>query len=295
MPNEVLLKIFSYLSPRDWDKTTQKISKKMNLLSNSNVLWQEALNKTKKNKTKNYNPNGRKNKTTYITLVKMRKFNYMPFDKKGVKYLLKTDLKGIHLSRKSFVCFIKNGRTDFTGVNLSGVDLSNLKLKNMNFNEANFSKTDLSNSNCTYSKFNKTNFTKSILHKTIFLYASFDEAILYKVDAKGAYFRRAYGTNMDCRYGNFTDAHLMNASFVKSKFNYAILDKAFCYKATFNDSDFTNASCKKADFSHGNCINTKFFNANLKECDFFRVTFKSITEDNCYSPPNSVAKFMQNN
>lgn len=173
---------------------------------------------------------------------------------------------------------LADGRTDFSGQNLNGADLSNIDFERCNFKNAKLEDVTFRGSNIKYCDFGNTSIKNTEFTVSYAASASFENATIDKVNmSKGNYANVNFGgatisnvvmSESVIKDADFTNANLQHISALETmqiKVNYN--------DAKIDDVDFSLAQFQGADLSNAAITNTKFIGTNLYSSKMESVAF----------------------
>ena len=197
---------------------------------------------------------------------------------------------------------------DFSGANLSQLNLQGIDLRGANLTQVNFSNTDLSEANLTQANLNrasllKANLSKANLSKANLDYVIFSQATINRqtlIDRKSLQiykivnnfpldrnFSQCDLSNSNLFRVNFTGADLSNANLSNANLTNATLSEAYLTGADLSNANLTNANLTNTYLSHANltkaylggalCCGTYFKDADLSFVDFKTTKFSEKT------------------
>jgi uncharacterized protein YjbI with pentapeptide repeats len=159
-------------------------------------------------------------------------------------------------------------RYENTDLDLSLVDLSSARLKEINFSKAilsgsrlgyaNLSRarlnnSDLTNADLSYADLTNADLSYADLTNADLSSANLSEAKMHKVVSKGAYLSLVVLTNADLSYADLTNADLSYADLTNADLSYADLTNAgMNFTLLVGVKKYEGMKCKSASFS--NCI-----------------------------------------
>ena len=176
----------------------------------------------------------------------------------------KSIFKGCKLNQAQFDILFSKGHKNFSGINLSEVDLSNkvltacdftdiivgekTLLKNIKLNQAqfdslykaghkNFSGVDLSDLNLSNKYLSGFDFSDAKLNKTYFSKTTFIDTKFHHAEFNGTNF-----SNADLNACNLSNANLSTAIFIKANLRESTLENSNLCGTQFNGADLTEAT-----------------------------------------------------
>ncbi len=114
------------------------------------------------------------------------------------------------------------GERDFSGLDLSNIDSSELSMGSISLNGADFSNTNLRGVNFDYVYLRHTNFSDANLANASFIYANLSQANFSNANLENAKFHDAVLKEANFSNANLTDAKLLHANLYKANLNNAI-------------------------------------------------------------------------
>jgi uncharacterized protein YjbI with pentapeptide repeats len=172
--------------------------------------------------------------------------------------------------------FIKKFGTDFSGMNLQGVDFRGPhrhKLES-NLQGANFSKSNLLGARFGASILKNANFQEAILDRASFVTANLTGADFRKARLVGTTLQESTLHRTQLERVNFSKAIISGTSFDHANLRHAQLQGAKnAYVLSFRGADLRHANLKGldlqvADFQHAILHHTQLDNSNLRLADF---------------------------
>lgn len=160
-------------------------------------------------------------------------------------------------NNKSIIDKIKAGEKNFSGMNLSGLNLKNMDLSGCDFTDADLSKVV---------------FRKANLAGAIFKNAFMEGVSLVKVSAKKCDFSGAVLKKADMMSGvfsesDFTDANLEKAILDSASFTHAVLKNANLTKSILNEVSFVKADLSSSVLKNSDGMDSNFSEAVLLGAD----------------------------
>jgi Pentapeptide repeats (8 copies) len=158
----------------------------------------------------------------------------------------------------------------FEHVNLTGANLTDAKLRNVEFNfcilkgaklselslksnlTTNFGNTDFSGSNLTGSSFHQILFLSPNFQNASLLYSAFDKSYIHDADYRNAIIDSGKFTSSFLANADFRNAKLANADFTDSDLTNANFVGADLTGADFTGADFTGADFGDTEAPFGN-------------------------------------------
>lgn len=159
------------------------------------------------------------------------------------------------ISAEEFLQRYKEGERDFTGINLSRVDLSGKILHSVNLSNANLSGAELSEADLFGANLSEANLSHANLHT----------ANLTSVNLGKTKFTNANLSEVNLHCANLSEANLsgVNLSSVHL-FSKTSFSKANLSKANLTGLNLRESQLMKADLSNANLSNTNLLKANLQ-------------------------------
>ena len=177
----------------------------------------------------------------------------------------------------------RNKAANFSGTDLSGLDLRGIDVSYANFANATLHGTDLSGAICKESHFLNANLRHAKLEKVEGFSACFEgadlsHAVLIDADFRGANFQYASLLHANLQRANLAEANLRQLSAKEANFSEAKLDLSNCTAADFLCADFSCASLNGADLTRTNFIcaelnQAHLMNAHMREANFSEAIF----------------------
>lgn len=157
-----------------------------------------------------------------------------------------SDLAGVNLSGA------KLNNANLTDVNLTGANLSNANLSSANLNNADLSNANLSNADLSRANLNNANLNNANCSSADLSCAKLTNAKLNDADLSGAKLSDAKLNDADLSGAKLTNSKLRNADLSgtrlnDAKFNSADLSGARLNNAKLNNTDFSHAKLNKAN------------------------------------------------
>jgi uncharacterized protein YjbI with pentapeptide repeats len=153
-----------------------------------------------------------------------------------------------------------------TCLNLSGMKLLNINLGGTDFRKSTFKNTDLSNSTLDGSLLSESSFDKSIFRGSKMNKANLTSAIGKASNFESSELKEAIFTGAVFDYGNFKKANLNGSDLERSSFKYV----------DFTDATLANANIEKADFL-GAKISPKQI---LSTCNWDKANYYESNDEN---------------
>lgn len=145
---------------------------------------------------------------------------------------------------------------DLSGINFSGADLTKLDLHMVNFAGANLQGANLSDTNLLWANLSQTNMNGANL-----MNARLYEANLIATDLSEAHISRA----------NLNGANLTGAHLLKADLSGAVLIGADLSLADFIKADLTGANLSRANLLNARLVDTNLSGANLTYCRVYGI------------------------
>ncbi len=153
-------------------------------------------------------------------------------------------------SKKSSVLKILKGDRDFSGMDLSNINLAKTGIRMSN---SNFERADLSGANLTRINVRDSSFRGANLKGAVLLRTEFDDSDLSGADLRGADLTRA------CLCpSNLTGANLEGATLIRADFYNAVLKDANFRNADLSGANFKGADLSGADFTGAKLVDVKY-------------------------------------
>lgn len=177
-------------------------------------------------------------------------------------------------NNKSMIDKIKAGEKNFSGTNLSGLNLKNMDLSGCDFTDADLSKVVFRKANLEGAVFKNAFMEGVSLVKASAKKCNFSGAVLHKADMMSGIF-----TGCDFTDANMEKAILDSASFNGSVLKNAKLTKSILNEVSFLKSDMNGCVLKNSDgmdsnFSEANLTGADLSGAVLAYVNFTKVNFK---------------------
>lgn len=209
------------------------------------------------------------------------------------RHPLSENEKTLAVQDREKVDLVKRFGTDFSGLNLSGIDFRILErgviLSGVDFsgcdmqgvffygsvmNDCDFSQADLIGAGFWFCEFENANFDRVKLHQTKFAYTKLKNSVFARLDASTSKFESVRFVE-----SNLTGTNFSGAGFEHGKrFTDSDLSGAAFWGANLRFADFHGAVLKNVDFSHADLTlvdltdadieGVNFHGANLKHADF---------------------------
>lgn len=171
-------------------------------------------------------------------------------------------------------------RFSFVDVNLSRIDLPNVRFDKCDLHRIDFTESSLRGASFEQASLNVVSFPRAFLDE-----ASFAHANCRSVNFESASLRATnfFGANCDesCKFvkARFSNANLESASCRRSDFNHADLSYANCRGTTFgfsslDDAILAHALCQTAIFQRSSCIRLRGQNCRLEGTRFEHVNLE---------------------
>lgn len=170
-------------------------------------------------------------------------------------------------------------KADFSGANLSNMNLSGINLVNANLSDVSFIGANLSSSNLTGANLKNANLSKADLSKAqllgAYLYKSnltktrLHKTNLYTADLGKAKAKKADFTKSDLTGAKISKINLYNANLSNAILVGANLSKSKILKSNLINADLSGAKLSKVDLSETDLSNANLSNANLMEARLF--------------------------
>ncbi len=153
-------------------------------------------------------------------------------------------------------------------IDLTGADLSNIKLGDVNFYRAKLNNANFSYSSLSFAYFSKANLYRANFKEADLSFASFSKANLTRANLSCAKLYRG-----DFRETILSNTNFNNARLYGAEFDRAYFYKAFLIEAYLNNANLTNVYLDKTDLtranlSESNLKGTYLRNSILRYVDF---------------------------
>jgi uncharacterized protein YjbI with pentapeptide repeats len=182
------------------------------------------------------------------------------------------------------------GDRDLSGADMSGMRLTGLNFKNANLDSADMSDSELvsvdfTGANLYDASFTGANLRGADLREATFDFANFNKANLTDADLSGTNINGATFTEANLSGANLNRANISNTWFNRANLTGANLSETSgqgVSGASFNEADLTNANLAGAGFGRSSFTGTQFIRANLENVDFTesRISDSDFTDAN---------------
>ncbi len=187
------------------------------------------------------------------------------------------------ITAEEFLKRYKEGERDFTGINLSGVDLSrqtfdsNVSLSQANLSNANLANAKLTGVNLIGANLQGANLNSTNLHNADLIEVNFSGANLTKVILYSA---RLIQANFS--QANLSEAKLDSANLTTANLSKANLAQASLGSANLTGADLSQAKVSKVNLSYANLSGVNFTGvnlsgANLSAANLYRVNLTGVS------------------
>ena len=171
-------------------------------------------------------------------------------------------LQPVQMTREQLLRAYKDGKRDFSNVNLSGVVLSGAMLKGINLSNSLLIGTSLVSANLNHADLSGAVLT---------------DANLIGVDLTDANLNDANLKNARLREAKLIDASLLRANLSNAKLSYALLQNAQLMKANLTNADLSRADLRSADLVMANLQDANLLQANLQETNLTAANLTAAT------------------
>ncbi len=171
-------------------------------------------------------------------------------------------LQPVQMTREQLLKAYKDGKRDFSNVNLSGVVLSGAMLKGINLSNSLLIGTSLVSANLNHADLSGAVLT---------------DANLIGVDLTDANLNDANLKNARLREAKLIDASLLRANLSNAKLSYALLQNAQLMKANLTNADLSRADLRSADLVMANLQDANLLQANLQETNLTAANLTAAT------------------
>jgi len=190
---------------------------------------------------------------------------------------------------REIIFSIKEGdRTNFDGLQLRDINLSNMKLRDLSFKgadlrEANLVGTKIKNVNFHGANLENADFLLSDIHDTSFYYAELSginfcgsllvNTRLASASIKNAHFNEAYISNSDLTYSNMQNSDMRNAKINSSDLRFSNFRGVNFRNAMIENTHFYGATLTKA---RGLLVPSEWMEKNFKKSKDGYIVYKRI-------------------
>lgn len=185
-----------------------------------------------------------------------------------------TQNSGGKLTQQEFDQQIASGRRDFSGADLSGLNLSNKDLVGLDFSGANFNRTLFINAKIHASNFTGADFELAIASNASFIASNLTDANMKGIFANGTEFTGTKFNGADLSNASFMNTNIVACDFGESTqltgadFTNAQLMNTQLTNMDLSHVNFTSANMLSSDLSGSKLINTMLNAANLMSANF---------------------------
>ncbi len=177
------------------------------------------------------------------------------------------------MDASEFLQRYERGERKFTRVNLAGADLSGKDLSAIKLTYANLNGASLYSANLSNAKLSHADLSRANLRDANLSAAELSDANLSKADLSGADLKKAdlYGANLrwaDLSYADLSGANLATATLYCANLTEAKLGGASLYGATLRWAHLANADLSGANLSSASLQYANLGLANLSNADF---------------------------
>lgn len=158
---------------------------------------------------------------------------------------------------------------NFSGMDLSSIDLSGLNLFHADFSRTNLSGADLSDANAAEADFSGSNLTESKMVRTGFGLANFKNAVVFHSDLRDSTLTKADLTNADFRMSNLEDARILEADLIHTDFTGANMTGANLHMSNVSHSIFNNTLLNHSKIDRlSNFDSASWIGADIRDVNF---------------------------
>ena len=163
-------------------------------------------------------------------------------------------------------------RCKFTGMNLSDTNLTNANLSRADVTDCIFHGAIFTNTNLTGAELAANDFSGAIMNGVFFPY-NCQNSVFRETHLEGAFMDGSAFTGSDFTKAHMVradlfDTYLRRANLYKANLNGARMNIADCTNADLRGADLRNTDCTKAIFKGADLRNAKLSGAIFKDADF---------------------------
>ena len=180
---------------------------------------------------------------------------------------------------------------DFTGADLSEINLAGANLAKADFSGAKLAGTNFSGANLARAKFFRADLSQADLSRAILFKANLSQADmaganLNGADLTGAFLIRANLSGASLLQACMKGANLGQASLFRAKLKGAVLSQASFFKADLSEADLSEANLEGANLQEAVLERTNLRSANAANANFcfatlLRTNLENAVLDNC--------------
>jgi uncharacterized protein YjbI with pentapeptide repeats/uncharacterized protein YdcH (DUF465 family) len=178
-------------------------------------------------------------------------------------YAAEEDSQEIPVTAEEFLQWFKEGKRNFTGINLSGVDLSGSTLKYRSLSGANLQGLDLTAANLSQANLSKTSLKGAKLMRAQLTGADLSETDLSGADLQGANLSQANLRGANLNQANLSCATLSQTNLSKASLRSTNLSVVDLTEGDLSGADLTFADLRGADLALADIRAADLSNANL--------------------------------
>lgn len=165
---------------------------------------------------------------------------------------------------------------------LSGANLKNSDLRNVDFSWTNLMGANLRESNLSWANFTRTNLRKANLRRSILREANLSWATLCWVDFREAYLRRANLRRADLSWANLKEATLRDGDLREVNLSWADLREANLREADLRGATMREAYLSNTDFREADLTEANLQDADLRGAHLFKTNLEQANLSGCH-------------